>query len=413
MIGDQLQNDSETFLLKLLRTFRPREDKLAVGHSYWRICLGVLKLEGKRFSLDNLEKIVHKDSTFGKEQTSKKEISTVLEQLKRNGFLDSDANGFKPVSPEAAEALNEFFAFEQKPRTGKMGFAKYLTKTQKRLMMWYCLHEPHVLSAEKAANFTVCLSKQKCEEFLERFSSPRTKWLSKVSLQTYCLKDRESLFTKLLEEYNAYCFSVPSMRDYIIIILSHYKKVSGKMIREDLEEEGIKCDPKTVYNHMKNLENEGILNETGDSRKVRGAHEEFWAVNLGRYEESSKDLIASIEKRMKRSSLSVSDEFYKYANEQRPTELTNFAQTLRWGLVLRSPDQNSTLPLWLKLFEELYPKVFSPMLSGISNVPPENPDEKLEAISNNYKMSPLITSILYYSLCKSPKKDTDKRKNQQ
>jgi hypothetical protein len=124
-------------------------------------------------------------------------------------------------------------------------------------------------------------------------------------------------------------------------------------------------------------------------------------------------LISDIKKRIEKSSLHVSNEFYEYLKKQKPNELMTFWQSLRWGFVMRSLDQTSTLPLWLKLLEELHPKVLSPMLSAIRNVPPENPDEELKTISNKYRMSPLITSILYYSLDKFPEKDTETHKNQQ
>jgi len=397
MMGNYLQNESELFLRKLLRMFHPRDDKHAFGNSYWRICRGVLELEGRRFCLDDLEKTVNEDSTFGKEQLSREEIFTVLEMLKENGFLNADAKGFKPVPPEAAAALNEFFGFNAKRGTGKIGFEKYLVKSQKRVMMWYCLHEPHAFTAEKSAEITG-YSRDGCYELLERFSMK--KWLWRSEVHTYSVIDENAIFRKLLSEYMAYRSAAVSMRDFINVVLERYKKVSGKMIIEDLEEEGIEFDPKTVYNHVKTLEKEGILKRTGELKKVRGAYEEFYLVDLRYSEEYSKDLIASIKKRMERSSLHVSHKFYEYAREQKPTELTNFMQSLRWGLVLRSADQTSTLPLWLKLLEELYPKVLGPMLSEISHVTPENPDEKLKTISNKHKMSPFVTSLLYYSLCK-------------
>jgi biotin operon repressor len=412
--GDYLPSDSETFLLKLLRMFRPGEDKLAFGNSYWRTCRGVLELEGERFSLDDLEKTVNQDSTFGKEKVSREEISTVLKMLKENGFLDADAKGFKPVSSEAAAALNEFFGFNAKPGTGKIGFEKYLAKSQKRVMMWYCLHEPHAFITEKSAEITG-YSPEKCRELLERF--PGKKWLERERARApephkYSVIDRNTIFQELLSEYNANCSATISMGDLINFIVQRYEEVSGAMIRKDLEEEGLKCDRKTVYNHMKTLEDEGILKEKEELIEGRGAHQKLYAVNLGYSGKYSKDLIDSLKNRMRKSSLPVSDKFLKHAEKLKPTELTNFWQSLRWGFVLRSPDQTSTLPLWLKLLEELYPKLLSPMLSDISNVPLGNPDEKLKAISDEYKMSPLITSILYYSLCKFPEKGTDPRKNQ-
>jgi DNA-binding Lrp family transcriptional regulator len=399
-MGNYLQNKTETFLRKLLRMFHPREIKLVFGNSYWRICRAVLELEGKRFSLDELEKTVNQDSTFGKEQVSKGEVSFVLEKLKENGFLGEDAEGFKLVSPEALAELNEFFGFNPKPGTGKIGFAKYLAKSQKRVMMWFCLHEPHAFIIEESARITG-YSQKKCYEFLERFS--RKKWLGKVGAHKYSVIDEKAILGELLSGYMASCSAAVSMRDFINVVLQRYEKVSGKMIHEDLEEEGIECDPKTVYNHMKTLEKEAVLKRartTGERRKSPGPNEKFYAVNLEYSQEYNKDLIARIEKRMKRSGLLVSDKFYQYARKKKPAELTNFMQNLRWGLVLRSPDQTSSVPLWLKLLEELHPKVLSPMLSEMSHVPPKNPDEKLKTISNKHKVSPFVTSLLYYSLCK-------------
>jgi hypothetical protein len=393
-------DDRERLLLYALRIFGPRDERLSFGHGYWRICYGIWKLMGKNFNLDDLQTIVNRDSTFRNETLSFHEISAVVNELDKNGFFRVDATGTssKQVLPEAADVLNEFFGFGVKPKTGKIGFARYLNKSEKRVMLWYCLHESegNRLHAREAARITGYPQK-KCGSYLEQFAS--RKWLSRRREGTYSLIDKKAVFQELFSRYNDYCLGLPSMRNYIMFVLLHHEKVSGKMIREDLEEEEISCDPKTVYNHMKTLEREGVLIPTREFRKVRGAHEEFFKVNFTNPDEYCNGLTSRIGKRMQRSGVHIGDEFFKVARMSRPGVLQVFWEGLRWGFVLRSPDDASTIPLWLNFLENLQPETLSRVLSEISRINAgQDVVEKLKGISKKYRTSSLVTLIMYYSL---------------
>lgn len=397
-----MSGESERYLLELLRIFPPKEGRLAFGCSIWRICRGVWSLQGRRFSLEDLERTVNEDSAFGEKQLSTKEISEVIEKLEKNLFLEVFNDGSRLIRSEAADALNEFFGFDAKTGEGKIGFAKCLNKNEKRVMLWYCLHEPLGLSPKKAAKITGYLP-DKCYTHLDRFAK---KGLLKRRSGRYFKDDENAIFQELLSEYKNYRFAELSNKEIVMIILRRHEKVSGKMIIKDLEEEGIKLDPKTVYNHMKALEEEGILTPE-NKEKRRGTYEEFYAVNLDS-ENYRESLVSEIEKRMARSGFHLSKNFSTHTREQKLNAIVTFWEALQAGFLLRSTDQLSELPIWLDLLDELEKtRELNDAISEISNIPTgEKTDEKLKAISETYRLSPLVTSILYYSIRKCLQRDT-------
>jgi DNA-binding transcriptional ArsR family regulator len=400
---DYMSGESERYLLELLRMFPPKDDRLAFGNSYWRICRGVWSLKGRHFSLEDLERTVNEDSTFREKQLSTKEISEVIEKLEHNLFFEAFKESSRLIRSEAADALKEFFGFDAKTGEGKIGFAKCLNKNEKRVMLWYCLHEPLGLSPKKAAKITGYLP-EKCYKHLDRFAR---KGLLKRRSGRYFKDDENAIFQELLSEYRNYRFAESSNKEIIMIILRRYEKVSGKMIIKDLEEEGIKLDPKTVYNHMKALEEEGIL-APEDKIKRRGTYEEFYTVNFGDSENYRKSLVSDIEKRMDRSGFHLSKNFSTHTKEQKLNAIVTFWEALQAGFLLRSTDQLSELPIWLDLLNELEKsRELNDAISEISKIPSgEKPDEKLRAISERYRLSTLVTSILYYSTHKCLQRDT-------
>ena len=337
-------------------------------------------------------KRVNESTVWRNRPISMDDCVAVLKKLEEIVFVNRDLNGFYEILPGAADALSEFFGFVWRPRGGKTGFLRYLTQSEKRVMLWYCLYRKCPLSSQEASQLTGH-SRDKCNKYLKRFVK---QGLLARFKGKYKVADEEKIFEELLLGYETFCMAKPTLRDMILEVMKVHEEMFGKEIYEHLKDLGIRCDSSTVYKHLKNLEKHKLIRKTGKVRKVRGTYAEYYALNYD-IEKYKEQVLSEIKEIMDRFKVKIRNEFFIEAQKQKPHELDIFLKELPW-LILQDEHQIASFALWIPFIKELPLNTIRKIISEISlAVSDEELVEKLEKISRTHKISPLAISILYLS----------------
>lgn len=405
-----MQPAQET-MLKILKTFPPEDfSELRFGGRY-RIIVDImicLEIDKQEFTSDDLTFEVSR-----KEREEKSELTEcvlpVLSKLCLRGLLNKNTKGFYRFSIYATSALAEFFGLTVQSRKGRSGFARYLSKSTKRIILWYCLcHErsidPDEVSKMLSEDFLERPSKElvsTCNKHLYRFE--KRKWLTRNGLRykRYKLANETEIFKELLVGYARFSAPRPALKDQIRNVIDQHEFASSKMVCNDLRELEIPFDESSVYKQMKELEKEKALTETDFTRRGKNGHgsEKFYAVEFGDPLKHNKVTAKKIKERLAKSGFILSDKFYEEAEKQKPNALEVFLVEMRWGFLLRNEDQTASVRLWLSFIKELQRNLFQgcpkPMFS--STISEDQCVAELEKFSRKYGISPLAVAMLYLS----------------
>lgn len=401
-----MQPAQET-MLKILKTFPP-EDFSRRRYGRYRIIVDImvcLEIDKQEFTSDDLTFEVSR-----KEREKKSELTEcvlpVLSKLCSSGLLNKNTKGFYRFSIDATSTLKEFFGLTVQSRKVRSGFARYLSKSTKRIILWYCLcHErsidPDEVSKMLSEGFLERPSKElvsTCNKHLYRFE--KRKWLTRNGLR-YKLANETEIFKELLVGYESFTAPRLTLKDQIRNVIDQHEFASSKMVCNDLRELEIPFDESSVYKQMKELEKEKALTKTDSTRRGKNGHgsEKLYAVEFGDPLKHNKMTAKKIKERLAKSAFILSDKFYEEAEKQKPNALEVFLVEMRWGFLLRNEDQTASVRLWLSFIKELqrnsfqgYPK---PMFS--STISEDQCVAELEKFSRKYRISPLAVAMLHLS----------------
>jgi len=382
--------DLESGLLQILKTFSPKEREL-LKFRYRRLLESVVHFEERKFTLKDIIEYASSQERGGRANAD--DLSMILKRLEENDLIVKDAKGFYEISPASAWALGETFGFIWTPRIGKTGFLNYIAGSQERVMFWYCLHRSGPLSPEEAHEFTG-YAVAKCEWFMKKFE--KQELLKRVETNRYRVDNEQKIFGMLYEGYLDFCGAGQTVRDMIIDVMQHHEKASGSEIYKDLKKMGQNRDISGIYGQLHELENDGIVRKTGETRRVRGTLEEYYELNyedLHEYREKLNSMIQDMVKSEFKNS--VRDEFFDEVAKQKLHVAKLFLDDLKY-LVLWYERQIETVTLWENLIKNLSQDKIHSIITEFSSVKSDEEFKKrLERISRKLRMSPLVISIIY------------------
>jgi len=389
-------DEFESTLLRILKTFSPRErELLSYGGRYWSVLHSIVHFKERKFTLNDLLKYVH--TRERRERIDAGDLPLILKRLRENDLIIKDVKGFYEIPSLSVDALGEAFGFIWRPRQGKTGFLKYMLGSEKRVRLWYCLHQRGLLSPEQAQEITGCKI-ESCKNFMEKFRKQGL--LTKVEENMYTLGDEQKIhesFQKLYEGYLNYAIPRPSERDAIINIMQGHDKASGKEIHRDLEKMGKTLDISGIYRALHGLESEGTVRKTGETRRVRGTLMQYYELNYEDPQKYTGQLRSMIQEKIRKSELknSVREEFFKEIVKQKPHVTYVFFKDLD-TLVLWYENQIESLTLWEEFIKnlprDLIDGVIREFSSGKSD---EEFKERLARISRKLRISPLVIATIY------------------
>jgi Fe2+ or Zn2+ uptake regulation protein len=389
-------------ILVILKNFSFTEEKRWFGSRSWRVFKGIRDLDVFEFTPYQLLKSINEHEAWKKEPLSHDEVLSVLKKLKEaNLVTKNEKNEVYEITKSSRDALSEFFTLEWRPRRGKTGFLRYIRQSKKRRIMWYCLYKNQKLNEQEAKPYAT-LGKASAEDDNEKYLAKleSEKYLRSETLngqKLYKVIDEEKLFDNLYSGYPNFCFAKPTIREYILTILSYHEKLSGKELHDSLSDVEIKCDPSAVYKDLHKLEKEGTIIRVGEPKKAKkgGGYSELWALNIPDLDEYRKQMIDGIQLLVEKSKFGVGEEFYKEISERKPNEMNMFVADLD-SIVLKDEHFTESLTLWVPFIKTISPDTINDIRAKLSQ--PRNDVElvrTLEELSRSYKLSPGIVSFLY------------------
>jgi hypothetical protein len=460
--ADDVPNGLREFLsltmnLAILKTFPPDEyEKIRYGGSYWVMLSSMLELESdkKEFSLQDILQQMKKGKQVKDESLEANNVSQVLRKLCTNGLLlPQNTKGLYKFADGAPDALCEFLGLRNYTRRGKSGLVRYLSYSDMRIVLWYCLCHANLIEVKKVelildeikelkpsstraleyldrfvykknyltrpSRFTIELWNEvrgriSALEYLDRFC--KNNYLNRVDSTTYKLpkSNVQIVLDKLLSGYNDFAMPKLTLRGPMQIAIEQHEKVSGKMIREDLAEMEHPFDDSYVYKEIKKLVEKGGLKETEIRLKAENGPgvEKFYEVKFSdpmKHNEVTLERIKTVIEhcsfsKSKESSINKEawDRFSEFAKNQKPNSLEVFLRELRWGFLLRSQDQTASIALWLSFFNQFQNKELYNQAKAVDALNAEQDPLviELERISQEYKISPLAVVLLYASIVK-------------
>jgi DNA-binding PadR family transcriptional regulator len=389
-------DELESTLLRILKTFSPRErELLSYGGSYWSVLHSIVHFRENKFTLDDLLKYVH--TRERRERIDTSDLPLILKRLEENDLIIKDVKGFYEIPSTSLEALHEAFGFIWRPRQGKTGFLKYMLGSEKRVTLWYCLHQRGLLSPEQAQEITG-YDLESCKKYMKKFLEQEL--LTEVEKNVYRLGDEQKIheiFRKLFEGYLNYAIPRPSTRDTIINIMQGHDKASGKEIHRDLKKMGKTLDISGIYRALHGLEAESIVRKTGETRRVRGTLMEYYELNYEDPQKYTEQLKSMIQEKIRKSELknSVREELFKEIVKQKPHVAYVFFKDLD-PLVLWYENQIESLTLWEEFIKNLPQNLINGVITEFSSgKSDEEFKERLAGISRRFRISPLVIAMIY------------------
>lgn len=396
----------ETFeqgLVAIMKTFHPSRN-LLFGEKHYRVISGILDVVRKEsFLAEQLIIHVNEQPLWSDHLIEATEIREVLDMLQRNGLIIKDPEEKYKISEPAIKSLSEFFTLYGRPR-GRTGFMRYLLQSKQRTIQWCCIYLGNrsfdIAHMSKLSGLDIST----CKMFLERLAS---KHQLRRDKKLYRIDQEREMIKELIFGYEHYQYTKPTIKDTIIEIMLDHDKMSGKEIYEHLKLRGILCNSSTIYTHLKNLENEGMIGKIGQIER-RAIPEKYYALNYEDVELYKKELLKQIQENFAKVGIIVKNEFFKAIAQQDPHRIRVFLRQLFSSIAVQDEHDYSSWHIWTTLEANLVEKDFLEAVSKFLSVKSaEQQENMVKNLVEKYNISPALLAVLLIFQHKKTKPDDD------
>jgi DNA-binding PadR family transcriptional regulator len=429
-LGDGYQDQLNSYLLKILKCFPPEEyEHIRFGGDYYYIIELIREIDSKgSFRIQQIYELIIKSKTIKKKSRVINNVKPLIKRLEAYNLIIENENGLYRLPKNGSNALGEFLGTLPYTRKGRSGLLRHITKSTKRLVLWYALCQPadirlndikvQIRKLVKGSNEVKDKKAEGVQKILDRFITDRAGYLRRDS-QTgaFRLANEMKVFDKLYSEYERFTAPRTTLRDPILGIVWQHGLLSGRMLVQELQELGVVPDRSSIYKQMKSLVRDGILEETEIIRKgsVTGQGlEKLYKVRFPDIIEHNDLLGKRIADTIHRHKFPINNSALKFLQAlelQLPNALEIFYRELSWGFLLWDSEQTASIALWLDFIEGLKgnTQLFNKLKSVCSTASSrEELTSRLKCLSEETGISSLAIVLMYFSLLSdtsiSPKK---------